>query len=115
MPSLVWRDIFLVLGMALITFGIRTIPLLLSHRLELPQFLLKALNYVPPAILIAIIVPMVLIRQEGSHFSIDLASSQGRLMGTLVASLVAWKTQNLILTIGLGMVSFWLWQGLLKL
>jgi branched-subunit amino acid transport protein len=47
--------------MALVTFAIRYTMFALSGRLELPRQLVKALRYVPPAVLTAIIVLAVLI------------------------------------------------------
>ncbi len=54
-------EFFMILGMMIVTFSIRYVLLAFSGRFTLPKSLEKALNYVPPAVLTAIIVPSVLI------------------------------------------------------
>ena len=58
-------EVLLILGMMVVTFSIRYVLLAFSGRFSLPESLEKALKYVPPAVLTAIIVPSVLI-PEGS-------------------------------------------------
>lgn len=58
------NEFFMILGMMLVTFSIRYVLLAFSGRFSLPQSLEKALNYVPPAVLTAIIVPSVLISEN---------------------------------------------------
>jgi branched-subunit amino acid transport protein len=60
-----------------------------------PPLLHEALRYVPPAVLAAIIVPDVLM--PGG--TLDLSPANPRLPAALVATLVAWRTRNALLTI----------------
>ncbi|MCK5349184.1 MAG: AzlD domain-containing protein, partial [Desulfobacula sp.] len=53
-------EIYMVAGMALVTFGIRYIMFPLSGRLRFPELFERGLRYVPPVVLTAIIVPSVL-------------------------------------------------------
>lgn len=55
------KEMVMILGMMAVTFSIRYILLALSGRFSLPVEVEKALNYVPPAVLTAIIFPSVLL------------------------------------------------------
>jgi branched-subunit amino acid transport protein len=106
------NEVGVIGGMAIVTVLIRYPALALSGRLKLsPQFL-RALNYVPPVVLTAIVVPAVLMPTGNS---LDLSHSNARLIGAIVAVLVGVWRQNLLWTIGMGMLAFFGWQGVLKL
>ena len=100
------QEFVLIGGMAMVTFLIRYLLLAFSSRLELPSQLIEALNYLPPAILTAIVVPAVLIPRE----KILLDYTNARLIGAIAATLVAWQTKNLLATIVGGMLTFLIWQ-----
>ncbi|MEW5958423.1 MAG: AzlD domain-containing protein, partial [Chloroflexota bacterium] len=51
------NELYLIGGMALVTFAIRYSMFALAGRVEFPARLRRALHYVPPAVLTAIIVP----------------------------------------------------------
>lgn len=103
-------ELYLIAGMALVTFAIRYSMFLVAGRIEFPSGWVSALRYVPPAVLTAIIAPSVLIpRGEG----IDLSYTNAYLIGALVAIGVSWLSKNLLLIILLGMLAFWGWQWLL--
>lgn len=106
------NEVYLIVGMALVTFAIRYSMFLVAGRFEFPAGLVNALRYVPPAVLTAIIVPAVLIPTgEG----VNLSYTNAYLVGALAAFGISWFSQNLLLTIVLGMAAFWGWQGLLTL
>jgi len=96
----------LVGGMALVTFLVRYPVLAMSGRLQLPAPLLQALNYVPPAVLTAIVVPAVLV-ESGDLW---LSWQNPRLVGAIAALAIGFWRQNLLLTILVGMSAFLLWQ-----
>ena len=97
-----------ILGMGLITFAIRVTLFLLPAGAQLPEWLLRALRYVPAAVLSAIIAPELLM--PGGVF--DLSLGNERLLAGVVAILVAWRTRNVIWTVGVGLVVLWLLQAL---
>lgn len=99
-------EIALVAGMAAVTFGVRYPVLALVSRMELPPALMDALRFIPPAVLSAIIVPAVFM--PGG--TLDLSPQNAYLIAGVAAGLTAWRTRNLLLTIGLGMAVFWLWR-----
>ncbi|WP_374688254.1 AzlD domain-containing protein [Promineifilum sp.] len=98
-----------ILGMGLITFGIRVALFLLPERMALPAWLLRALRYVPAAVLSAIILPELFL--PGG--TLDMSLGNARLLAGLAAILIAWRTRNVLLTVGVGMVALWLLQSLL--
>jgi branched-subunit amino acid transport protein len=104
------QEFYLIIGMALLTFAIRYSMFLLAGRVEFPVWLVKALRYVPPAVLTAIIVPAVLI--PGGQ-GVSLSYTNAYLVGPLAAFGISWFSQNLLLAIVLGMAVFWGWQWLL--
>ena len=95
----------LVLG-GLITFAIRFSFIYLFGKFHVPDALRKALHYVPPAVLSAIIFPELFIRNE----TVDLSLDNHRLMAGLVAILAAWFTKNIFITILAGMLALLLFQ-----
>ena len=92
--SAVW--IALVISGAL-TFLIRLSFIGLLGKWQPPVWARRALGYVPPAVLAAIIVPEVLVR-EGV-----VAPWSPRLIAALLAALVAWGTKSALLAIVAGM------------
>lgn len=105
------REIWLIGGMAAVTFAIRYTLLAAAGRFEFPAPLARALKFVPPVVLTAIIVPAVLM----PHGEIDLSPANAYLVAGLVAFGVGWWRKNLLLTIVVGMVAFLLWQWGLSL
>ncbi len=92
----------------LITFGIRfsLIYLLAEGRFQISETMRKALHYVPPAVLSAIIFPELFLRDGALHVSLD----NTRLLAGLVAIIVAWFSKNTLITIIAGMVALFLLQ-----
>lgn len=83
----------------LITFGIRFSLIYLFGRLQVPETMRKALHYVPPAVLSAIIFPELFL-QDGT---LNLSLENTRLLTGLVAIVVAWFSKNTLITIIAGM------------
>jgi len=90
--------IFLLGG--LLTFGMRFFFIYLLGRFEFPETMRRALRFVPPAVLSAIVVPELMIRSG----QLDVSLTNFRLLAGVAAVLVALKTKNTLLTILAGMV-----------
>ena len=90
----------------LITFGIRFSFIYLFGRLKIPETMRKALHYVPPAVLSAIIFPELFLRDGVLNLSFD----NYRLFAGLVAIVVAWFSKNILITIIAGMIALYLLQ-----
>ena len=70
----------------------------------------RGLRFVPPAVLSAIILPE-LVQPAGQ---LNLSLGNVRLLAGLLAMLVAWRTRNVLLTVGAGMVGLWILQSVLR-
>ena len=103
-------EILLILGMAIVTFAARYPVLALVSKINLPPSLLSALKFIPPAVLTAIIVPALLLPRGDS---VDFSLTNDYWIAGLVTTLVAWRTKNLLLTLGVGMAALWGWRLLL--
>jgi len=90
----------------LITFGMRFSLIYLFGRFQVPETMRRALHYVPPAVLSAIVFPELLLRDGTLYLSLE----NFRLMAGLVAILVAWFSKNTLVTIIAGMVALFLLQ-----
>lgn len=106
------NEIFLITGMALVTFAIRYSMFAVAGRIEFPAWLVRTLQYTPAAVLTALIVPAVLMPAGDT---IKFSYTNPYLVGALVAGGVGWFSKNLLLTIVLGMLAFWGWQWVLAI
>lgn len=100
--------LIMIIG-GLITFGMRFSLIYLFGKLEIPETMRKALHYVPPAVLSAIIFPELLIRNG----ALDLSLTNTRLLAGLVAIVTAWFSRNTLITILVGMAALFLFQWLM--
>ncbi|MEO8393594.1 MAG: AzlD domain-containing protein [Chloroflexota bacterium] len=97
------NELIMVAGMALVTFLIRYPTMVLVGKIPLPDRVFRALRYVPPAVLAAIIAPAVLMPDEKTVF---ISPTNSYLVAGIIAVLISWRTKNLLLTIVLGMAAF---------
>jgi len=94
-----------LLGGAL-TFGMRFSFIYLFGRFEIPEMVNRALRFVPPAVLSAIVFPELLI--QSGQFKVTWTNFH--LLAGIAAIIVAWKTKNTLLTILSGMTVLLLLQ-----
>ena len=97
-----------IAGVGLGTYLLRLSFILLWQWMTVPPLLDRALRYVPPAVLAALVVP-ALTRSGGA---IDLSPDNLRLIAGAIAGLVAWHSRNVLLTLGTGMGALWLMKVL---
>ena len=93
-------------GMMLLTVLIRASFLVFGQRLAFPDWLNRALHYVPPAVLSALVVPMAL----APAGTVDISLQNAYLPGIIVAALVAWKSGKTLLAIVVSVVVSGLWR-----
>ncbi|MEW5725233.1 MAG: AzlD domain-containing protein [Thermodesulfobacteriota bacterium] len=100
---------FLILVIGLGTYFIRLSFIYLFGRVETPEGLKRLLNYVPAAVLSALVWPALLVSQ--GH--LNLGWGNERLWAGLAALLAAWKTGRILPTIVAGLAALWLirWIG----
>ena len=102
-------ELLMLLGMTAVTFSMRYLPLVWVGRRSLPRSWEIALEYVPVAVLVALIAPIMLMPDGRLALRLDNAY----LVAGVLAALVAWKTRHLLTTILVGMglfgiLRFWL-------
>ncbi len=90
----------------LITFGMRFSLIYLFGKFEIPETMRRALHYVPPAVLSAIIFPELF--YSNGNFNIALTNT--RLLAGIIAIIVAWFSKNTLVTIIVGMIALILLQ-----
>jgi branched-subunit amino acid transport protein len=95
----------MLLGGAL-TFGMRLSFIYLFGRFEIPALIKRALRFVPPAVLSAIIAPALFMPNN----KLDLSLDNHRLLAGVFAILVAWRTKNTVLTFLAGMAALLILQ-----
>ena len=99
-----------IIGIGLLTFAIRFFPIALISRMELPAWLKRALSYVPPAAMTAIITPALFFPGGTPNIALDTP----RLLAASVAALAAWKTKSVLWTVILGMGALWGLQAFVR-
>jgi branched-subunit amino acid transport protein len=74
--------------------------MMLLGRVEGRPLMRRALRFVPPAVLSALIFPELLL--PGG--TLDLSPGNPRLLAGALAALIVWRTKNALLAIGIGML-----------
>jgi branched-subunit amino acid transport protein len=100
----------LILG-GLGTYLIRLSFILIFQHVEIPAYMERILRLVPPAVFSAIVLPELLVRDGTIQFSFFNL----RLIAGLLATVVALRTRNVLLTIAVGMIILWLLQHFVPL
>jgi branched-subunit amino acid transport protein len=95
--------------LAIGTWAMRSLPIMLHGRVPAPAWAERLLRYVPVAALTALVVPGVLyIKTDGVY-----SFAPARTIAAVAAMLVALRTRNVIATLFAGMGVLWATQYLL--
>ncbi len=95
-------NIWLVMVAAgVVTYCTRLSFILIMERIKAPEWFTRALRFVPAAVLSAIIVPELLAPKP----SLEQYVMNPELISGILAIFIAWKTKNVLLTIGAGMAA----------
>jgi branched-subunit amino acid transport protein len=98
----------IMIALAIGTFLIRVSFIALLSDRALPPLLSRALRFIPAAVLSALVVPQILTRNNALQISL----SNPQLVAGIAATLVAWRTRNVLATILIGMLVLWVLQYL---
>jgi len=98
----------LFIALAVGTFALRFSFIYLFGKMEMPEWLRRALRFVPASVLAALVFPAL----TYPNGTLDLSLGNVRLLAGIGGALVAWRTKNVLWTIIVGMILFWLLQGL---
>jgi branched-subunit amino acid transport protein len=104
----VWL-LFLAIGLG--TFSLRFSFIYLFGKIQMPDWLRRALRFVPAAVLAALVFPAL--THPVGH--LDLSLHNFRLLAGLGGALVAWRTRNVLITIAVGMALLWILQVVFSL
>jgi branched-subunit amino acid transport protein len=100
---MLWR----LVGAGLLTFALRLSFIGLLGQISMPGWFQRLLRLVPVAVFSAIIVPEVLSNSGAATWL-----GQARPLAGMLALAVAWRTKNVLLTVGVGMACLWILQAL---
>lgn len=93
---------------ALCAYSFRLSFFLLFDRIDdVPSWVDTVLTYVAPAVLAALVLPQLVYYQGG------VSLENPRLAAGAVTAVVAWRTRNLTVTVGVGMLAFWGFRGMI--
>ena len=104
-PLSIW-SLFILLAAG--TFALRLSFIYLFGKLDMPDWLRRSLRFVPASVLAALVFPAL----TYPNGTLDLSLGNVRLLAGIGGALVAWKTRNVLWTIAVGMVLFWILQAL---
>jgi branched-subunit amino acid transport protein len=96
--------LLIVIGMGIVTYIPRWLPLLYLSRRGLPEWFAEWLDFIPAAILSALIFPLLVTTGEPRH--LDLLRPE--LFVAIPTLIVAVKTRSLAGTVIFGMVLYWI-------
>lgn len=97
--------LFVAIGLG--TFLLRFLFIYLFGKIAMPNWLRRALRFVPAAALAALVFPAL--THPAGH--LDLSLHNFRLLAGLGGAIVAWRTRNVLLTILVGMVLLWVFEA----
>jgi len=92
-----------ILGLGLVAYLLRFLPFLLLATRPAPTWLARWLDFIPPAILGAILIPTLLTNPATR----EIGLLQPRFLAALPCLAVAWRTRSMALTVLAGMASYW--------
>ncbi|MEH6446218.1 MAG: AzlD domain-containing protein [Oceanospirillaceae bacterium] len=96
------NEAYLISGMFVATFSVRYILFAAAGKVRFPPWLNKALEFVPPVVLMAIIAPAVTMPKGELWINFD----NPWLLASIVAVITAFVRKDLLTTIVVGMLAF---------
>jgi len=97
-----WSAVVIVAIVGVMTYSMRAVVIVAMANRAIPPAVERALRSVGPAVLAALAVSLAVGGEGGPNLEIAEAA------GLAVASLAAWRTRNLIITLLAGMTTLWL-------
>ena len=94
--------LWIIAGMAVVTFLPRFLPMALLTKWTIPRKIKLGLEYIPVAILSAIVFPILFFDGEGT-----LGIQPQFLFSAISVFIFAWKVKSLWGSVILGMLIFW--------
>lgn len=92
----------MILGMVIVTFIPRLLPLALLGNKELPEKVVLWLGYIPAAVLSALLGPSILIQNGSLYLSLENTA----LIAFFPTLFLAYKSRNIFYTVSGGLVFY---------
>ncbi|MGC9396435.1 MAG: AzlD domain-containing protein [Anaerolineae bacterium] len=93
-----------MLGMLVVTYIPRVLPLWLFTSKPLPPPVIAWLRYVPVAVLAALLLPALVITENNAVPTLDVSFANLFLWAAIPTFIIAWKTRSLFGPVIVGMV-----------
>lgn len=93
------EKLWIIVAMGAVTYLPRALPLAVLAQIKIPEGFIRWLRLVPVAVLAALLTPELLLNGGG----FDLSLQNHYLLAAVPCFLVAVKTKNLLLTVGVGL------------
>ncbi|TVQ40537.1 MAG: AzlD domain-containing protein [Spirochaetaceae bacterium] len=100
--------LLMIVAMGAVTYLSRLGGFLLVRAFGVPRVVARWLTYVPVGILTALVVPTLLVREGRLHIGLD----NHYLLAGIVAAVIAYRTRNVLLTVGVGLAAVFALQFL---
>ncbi|EQF24061.1 branched-chain amino acid transport family protein [Clostridioides difficile CD160] len=94
----------IIIGMYIVTYLPRVLPMLIFSKKEMPEFLKKIMKFIPVAILTSLTAKDVFFNGDNLYLSI----SNPKIISFLVVLLVAYKFKSIGISIVTGVISIYL-------
>lgn len=91
----------LIAGGALVTYLTRFPLMLLAGKKKIPEKLAKWMSYIAPAVMTALIVPPIFIRQE----NLDFSMANDYFIAAVITAFSAYFVKNMLMVIMIGLAS----------
>lgn len=91
---------FAILGMMVVTYLPRLLPVWLLSSRKLPVVVERWLSYIPPSVLAALLLPELL----ASNHRIDPVANQAYLIAAVPSFLIVWRTRSMFAAVIVGML-----------
>lgn len=95
----------LIIGMALVTYLPRALPLMLLSSRRLNPGIERWLRLIPPAVLAALLAPELLLTKSGAGAKLFISTDNILLLAAIPSFLVAWCTKSFFGTVMVGMAA----------
>lgn len=100
-----FQQILLIMGMAIVTYLPRILPLLLLSSRTLPPIVMRWLEMIPPAVLTALLASELLLKKEGNSIVLFMSMDNTFLLASVPTFIIGWLTQSFFVTIFVGIVT----------
>ncbi|MEF9938266.1 AzlD domain-containing protein [Carnobacterium sp.] len=99
--SLTSQQLYLILGMAVVTYLPRMLPMLLLNNREIPEKIVRWMSFIPVSIFAALIFSDIFFWEN--QFSINPLENL-KLIPAIIVFFIAYKTKNIMWSIVFGVV-----------